>query len=106
MWTTYTYQFTCFSSCAGGLNRRPFQVVFTLEDGFGQVLGRQMMEVKICACPGRDRHTEEKNMASSSPAPNTQMPCSAAAVTSDGPMAKRRRLNDDTEDVFTLTVSG
>jgi len=45
MWTSYLYQFTCFSSCAGGLNRRPFQVVFSLETGCGRMLGRNAVEV-------------------------------------------------------------
>lgn len=26
------FQFMCFSSCVGGLNRRPMQVIFTLEN--------------------------------------------------------------------------
>jgi len=49
----------CFSSCVGGLTRRPIQVVFTLEH-CGVVLGRQAVEMRICACPGRDRRNDER----------------------------------------------
>ena len=40
-WATLIYQFMCFSSCVGGLSRRPVLAVFTLEraraDGSGYV---------------------------------------------------------------------
>jgi len=58
-WVTNLFQFMCFSSCVGGLGRRPVQVVFTLERD-GQVLGRQSVELRICACPGRDRRSDEE----------------------------------------------
>lgn len=31
---TIPYQFMCFSSCTGTINRRPIQVLFTLENGY------------------------------------------------------------------------
>lgn len=48
----------CFSSCPGGLHRRPFEVVFTLEKD-GRILGSASIDVRICACPGRDRRAAE-----------------------------------------------
>ena len=63
-WVTNLFQFMCFSSCVGGLGRRPVQVVFTLERD-GQVLGRQSVELRICACPGRDRRTDEDSSSAS-----------------------------------------
>ena len=58
-WVTNLFQFMCLGSCVGGPNRRPLQIVFTLEKD-RQVLGRRAVEVRICACPGRDRKADEK----------------------------------------------
>ena len=40
-------------------NRWPIQIVFTLERE-NKVLRRQAVDVRICACPGRDRKADEK----------------------------------------------
>ena len=96
-WVVNLFQFMCFSLCVGGLNRRPIQVIFTMEEG-GQVVGRQAVEVRICACPGRDRKTEEDAAN-----PNKR-PVKRAAPSSININSKRQCTGDN--NVFTLTVVG
>ncbi|XKL66364.1 hypothetical protein PGB90_009784 [Kerria lacca] len=56
---TIMYKFTCKTSCAFGLNRRPVHVVFTLETAQGEIIGRRKLLVKVCSCPKRDLHRDE-----------------------------------------------
>jgi len=58
---TALYQLMCYSSCPGGLHRRPFEVLFTLE-ARGRVLGSTSVDVRICACPGRDKRAAENRV--------------------------------------------
>ena len=102
-WVTNLFQFMCFSSCVGGLNRRPFMLVFTLEHK-DQVLGRQAVEVRVCACPGRDKSQEERSAFPNKYGPkkssNTGGMC---GLSSSGP--SKRKHSDDSEE-FTLSVHG
>ncbi|XP_023706764.1 cellular tumor antigen p53 isoform X2 [Cryptotermes secundus] len=53
-WVTMAFKFMCKNSCLSGLNRRPTEVIFTLENERGAVLGRRKMKVRICSSPKRD----------------------------------------------------
>ena len=57
---TVSYQFMCLGSCQGGINRRPICLVLTLETDEGEVLGRQVVELRICTCPLRDMQQDEQ----------------------------------------------
>jgi hypothetical protein len=52
-------KFMCLGSDIGGINRRPLRVIFTLEDEQTNVLGRQVIDVRICCCPKRDKTNDE-----------------------------------------------
>lgn len=56
------YQFMCKNSCPAGMNRRAVDVIFTLEDACGRVLGRRKLSVRVCSCPKRDKEKEEKEL--------------------------------------------
>lgn len=56
-----SFKFLCKNSCPSGLNRRPTELVFTLENIEGRVLGRRKLLVRVCSCPKRDLVKEEKD---------------------------------------------
>ena len=101
-WVTNLFQFMCFSSCVGGLNRRPFMLVFTLEHK-DQVLGRQAVEVRVCACPGRDKAQEEKSAFPNKYGSKKSNTGGLYGLTSSG-LSKRKHSDDSGE--FTLSVNG
>jgi len=60
---TELLSFQCFNSCGNSAHaKRRIDVIFTLEHQ-NVVLGRQVIEVRVCACPGRDRQNEEQNQS-------------------------------------------
>ncbi|KAI1903327.1 hypothetical protein AGOR_G00026060 [Albula goreensis] len=113
-WTTVLYNFMCNSSCMGGMNRRPILTIITLETQEGLVLGRRCFEVRVCACPGRDKKTEEDNFRklqektagkTTSGTKRSFKESSQPAQRPEGSKKMKSNSSND-EEIFTLQVRG
>ncbi|XP_072315274.1 cellular tumor antigen p53 [Eucyclogobius newberryi] len=106
--TTILLSFMCNSSCMGGMNRRPIRTILTLETPEGVVLGRRSFEVRVCACPGRDRKTEEENRNKAQT--DTKGKKKKSVPNASVPPLKRTKSSssgeDDEKEVFVLHVRG
>ncbi|XP_058807199.1 cellular tumor antigen p53 [Phymastichus coffea] len=58
------FTFYCKNSCTSGMNRRPTELIFTLESQQNQILGRRKLELRVCSCPKRDKEKEEGETSS------------------------------------------
>lgn len=61
------FKFFCKNSCVSGMNRRPTELVFTLENERKQILARRTLLVRICSCPKRDKQKEETEVGEPMP---------------------------------------
>ncbi|XP_026854215.2 cellular tumor antigen p53 isoform X2 [Electrophorus electricus] len=110
--TTVLYNYMCNSSCMGGMNRRPILTIITLETQDGQLLGRRSFEVRVCACPGRDRKIEESNFKKQQEArPASKTPGPAKRSCADMPphpeaSKKAKTSSTSNEELYTLQVRG
>lgn len=57
---TYHLAFMCRNSCPGSPGRKATEVVFILQSPEGRDIARRVIEVKVCACPSRDRSHDEQ----------------------------------------------
>ncbi|XP_010866227.1 cellular tumor antigen p53 isoform X2 [Esox lucius] len=116
--TTVLYNFMCNSSCMGGMNRRPILTIITLETLDGQLLGRCSFEVRVCACPGRDRKTEEINLkkqqevaleTKSKPAQGTKRLKEASLLVPRPEVSKKTKVSSPVvsdDEIYTLQIRG
>ncbi|KAM6970573.1 cellular tumor antigen p53-like [Aplochiton taeniatus] len=104
--TTVLYNFMCNSSCMGGMNRRPILTIITLESQDGLLLGRRSFEVRVCACPGRDRKSEEENLKKSAGAGTKRSAEEASLPVPPSEDKKAKSTNAKDDEVFNLQIVG
>lgn len=54
------YMFQCQNSCSGGMQRKATAIIFALEDQNKKILGKRILNFKVCSCPKRDKEKEER----------------------------------------------
>ncbi|KAM7433094.1 hypothetical protein ABFA07_016611 [Porites harrisoni] len=105
-YVTEMFAFMCFSSCASGPSRRPVEVIFTLEKD-GQTLGRRVVEIRVCVCPGRDRKSDERAACRepSSFQAARMHPCKGSGNTGSGAKRRRTSSRNSIDEEFVIPVS-
>ncbi|XP_050353549.1 cellular tumor antigen p53 isoform X2 [Nymphalis io] len=106
----HAFQFVCKNSCSTGINRRPIDVIFTLEDYTGAVFGRHVVGARVCSCPRRDmladeRHAPGKRRAPpDAPAPPAPAAPPAPPAAAAAPPAAKRLLRERADEDVVVTL--
>ncbi|XP_060649323.1 cellular tumor antigen p53 [Drosophila nasuta] len=92
---TLAFNFACQNSCFG---RKETCLLFCLENVNGDILGQQVLYVKICSCPKRDRNEDERKLGS-----NKRKEASCASDDEEvdeerGKKTRRRTLQRDVKE--------
>ena len=83
-------KFTCQNSCSG-MSRKLTSIVFTLENLYGEIYGRKIMNFKVCSCPKRDKERDEDTNAKNLPKKRKteQVPSTSKKVAMTVPVVKQ-----------------
>ncbi|VDN59141.1 unnamed protein product [Dracunculus medinensis] len=96
-------QFQCYSSCSGGINRRPLFLFFILEVN-GELVGEQRMSLKVCAYPSRDCASDEQ------PTMKKRRKCISPVMEvvtqTHYDKAHRKSFEEDDETIYEIQVRG
>lgn len=100
---TRMLKFMCLGSDIGGINRRAVRIIFTLELE-GSVVGRKVVDVRICSCPKRDLQQEESRFHAREDqckkiaerfSTTVRVPASTVPVSLQPPPGKKRKMEKD-----------
>uniref|UniRef100_A0A9J2Q9R2 P53 DNA-binding domain-containing protein n=1 Tax=Ascaris lumbricoides TaxID=6252 RepID=A0A9J2Q9R2_ASCLU len=99
-------QFMCFSSCNGGINRRPLNICFALEIN-GESVGHRELSLKVCACPARDATVEgfeppSKRRRIVITKPLNEVVTRTHCVNSE----KKKSLKEDEDTIYEVQIRG
>uniref|UniRef100_A0A0R3RXL0 P53 domain-containing protein n=1 Tax=Elaeophora elaphi TaxID=1147741 RepID=A0A0R3RXL0_9BILA len=97
-------QFRCYSSCAGGINRRQVVLCFSLENRH-HIFGDSKMQLKVCSLPSRDASLGFANL------PRNRRPAAkhypaVAEVVSVSTKSTPQQAWDDDDTIYSLEIRG
>ncbi|XP_064467216.1 cellular tumor antigen p53-like [Ornithodoros turicata] len=101
---TYRFRFMCRNTCYGGPNRRSTQVIFILRSPDGTDLGRSVVEVKVCASPGRDRKREEEHALRDAKLEHPEPPTPGTSTGNSGATKRKYTLHTNSKSVYKMLL--